>query len=82
MNKRDPAEILYHVSETMKAQTASIQRIQKDLHKMQIDIEVMKQTGSMPVSRKSRIKDAAGGGATGSIIMAFFVAIYEYFKAN
>lgn len=86
MTTPDPTQMLYHLSQTIKAQTEALSSVQTDVHKIQIDIEVMKQTGVMPNNpadiKKERLKDGAVGGGIVGVITTVMMLIVEYIKTR
>ena len=85
MNK-DPMQVLYHVTKVMEERGSILTEMQKDLHSIKIDIEVMKQTGLVPRDtseiRKERAKDGATGGGIAALLMGIVYGVIEYIKAK
>lgn len=87
MAETGQTEILYHVNESLKQQQKIITAIQTDLHKVRVDLEVLKvNSGSLPVresiGNKERVVTATAGGGIGAILVGIMTFILEYFKTK
>ena len=85
MTESEQNQLLYHLNKTMESQSEVLKEVQSNVHKIQIDVEVMKKTGAIPEvaidHKKERLRDSATGGSLGAVLMTIILSIYEYLKS-
>ena len=74
-------QVIYHVSETLKANTLVIHSIQEDMGQIKVDLAVIKSREPVP-TRAHNIKMSSIGGGIGAFFIGIAGLLVEYFKAK
>lgn len=76
-------QVIYHVSETLKANTVIIQSIQEDMNEIKVDLAVIKSRDPVMAPTKAHnIKMSSMGGGIGAFLAGGIGLLLEYFKAK
>lgn len=77
----DEKTAIIFIQKAIDTQGVILNDIKKDLHKLTVDVEVMKFSGAIiepKEFRKTRQKDAAVGGSFGAALLAVVLGVAKY----